>query len=175
MKSFLSGAYYLVFQIVMWLPAESVRKLWLRLNLKRFGKGAYVMRKVEFISPQRISVGRHSVINKLSLIDGRGGVTIGDNVDIAREVIVWSCTHDPNDPEHSTFCKPVTIEDHVWIGARATVMPGVHIGRGAVIGTGSVVTKDVPAGSIVAGIPARKIGVRSNDLNYTLNFHPWFT
>lgn len=66
------------------------------------------------------------------------------------------------------------MSDYVWIGARATIMPGVTIGRGAVIATGAVVTKDVPEMAIVAGIPARVIGQRRSALKYTLNYSPFF-
>lgn len=68
----------------------------------------------------------------------------------------------------------VVIEDHVWIASRVTILPGVHIGRGAVIAAGAVVSKDVPALEIWGGVPARKIGVRNNKLEYENNYSPWF-
>lgn len=109
------------------------------------------------------------------MLDGRGAnLSIGDNTDIAQEVNIWTLTHDVNDSMHRVYGKPVTICDHCWIGARVTVLPGITIGRGAVIGTCSVVTKDVPPLAIVAGNPAKVIGKRENPLEFELNFHPWF-
>lgn len=174
-RDLIAGAYYLLFSTIMWLPFECVRRVWLIITLKHTGKKIFVMKNVEFMSPQRISIGDNSVVNKGTLLDGRGTLTIGKNVDIAREVIIWTCTHDVNHPKHSTHCSPVTVEDHVWIGCRAIIMPGVKIGRGAVIGAGSVVTKDVPPKTIVAGVPAKIIRERENELTYKLDFHPWFT
>ena len=69
---------------------------------------------------------------------------------------------------------PVKIEDYAWLGTRATVLAGVTIGRGAVVATGAVVTRDVEAYTVVAGIPARKIGERPRDLAYSCRWMPWF-
>lgn len=173
-KSFLSGFYGFIFRIIMTLPFEFIRRLWLKFTLSKFGSGTFVMSFVEFISPWKISIGNNCVINKDALLDGRGGLYIGNNVDIAREAIIWTCTHDISDLNHTIYHKSVVIEDYVWIGARATILPGIKIGRGAVIGTCAVVTKDVPPCSVVAGNPARIIGKRENALMYTLDHHPWF-
>lgn len=109
------------------------------------------------------------------MIDARGGkVTIGEDVDIGAETHIWTLEHDPHDADHSTKGGPVMIEDHVWIATRVTILPGVTIGRGAVVACGSVVTKDVPAMAIVAGIPAKTIGQRDNPLTYQLNYSPRF-
>ena len=109
------------------------------------------------------------------IIDARGGkVTIGGDVDVGTESHIWTLEHDPNDNDHGTKGGAVTIEDHVWIASRVTILPGVTIGRGAVVACGSVVTKDVPEKSIVAGVPAKVIGTRENDLQYELNFSPRF-
>ena len=65
-------------------------------------------------------------------MDGRGGnLTIGNNVDIAREVNIWTMEHDVHDDLHGLKCGEVTIEDHVWIASRVTILPGVTIGQGA--------------------------------------------
>ena len=66
------------------------------------------------------------------------------------------------------------IEDYVWIASRATILPGVKIGRGAVIASCAVVTKDVPPLAIVAGVPAKIIGWRKNNMDYKLGKGPWF-
>lgn len=158
----------------MTIPLEFIRRWWLKLTLSKFGKNSFVMSHVEFMSPWKISMGNNCVVNKNVLLDGRGELSIGNNVDIAREAIIWTCSHDISDVNHAIFHKSVVIEDYVWIGARATILPGVKIGRGAIIGTCAVVTKDVAPYSIVAGNPARTIGKRENSLTYILNHHPWF-
>ena len=84
-------------------------------------------------------------------------ITIGENVAIAREVIIRDTdSHEILDGQH-TKTKPVTIGNHVWIGTRAIIMKGVTIGDGAIIAAGAIVTKDVPANTIVAGVPAKVI------------------
>lgn len=104
-----------------------------------------------------------------------GGVFIGNNVDIAQDVYIWSEQHDYNSPDYSSVCKPVIIEDYVWLASRVTILPGVKIGRGAVVASGAVVTKDVPSLAIVAGVPARIIGQRNKDaLKYTQKCRAWF-
>ncbi len=80
--------------------------------------------------------------------------------------MIFTGSHDANDPYFSGVFKPVEICDYSWIGAGAIILQGVKIGRGAVVAAGSVVTKDVESGAIVAGIPARKIGRRTGDMRY---------
>ena len=130
---------------------------------------------VEFRKAKNITIGYNSVINKKVLLDGRGGqLIIGNNVDIAQETNIWTLEHDVHDDYHTDKGGKVTIEDYVWIASRVTILPGVKIGRGAVIAANSVVTKDVRAMAIVGGIPAKIIGERKSKLKYTLNYHPWF-
>jgi len=133
------------------------------------------MRKVNVVNPSNISIGNHVVINKAVMLDGRSAeLIIGDNVDIAQETNIWTLEHDINDENHSIVPGKVVIDDHVWIASRVTILPGVHIGRGAVVASGAVVTKDVPSMAIVGGVPAKIIGERSNALTYTNNYKPFF-
>jgi len=94
-----------------------------------------------------------------------GQITIGDNVRIAPYVMMIAANHnfaDPDRPicEQGLTAKPITIEDDVWVGGRVSVMAGVTIGRGSVIGAGAVVTKDIPPYSIAVGVPAKVVGSR---------------
>lgn len=116
---------------------------------------------VRFRYRRHLSMGTNSVINYGCTIDTRGGpVAIGEYVDIAPEVNVWTLSHDPHDPEHRPQGASVTIEDFAWIANRAIVLPGVTIGRGAVVGAGAVVSRSVAPLAIVGGVPAREIGKR---------------
>jgi maltose O-acetyltransferase len=85
-------------------------------------------------------------------------------------VAIFSLEHDPQSLTFANRGAPVNIADYVFIGARAIILPGVTIDEGAVIAAGAVVTKDVPAYSIVGGVPAQLIGERRHDLEYTLNY-----
>ena len=107
-----------------------------------------------------IHVGRDFYANTNCVILDVAKVTIGDNVMFGPAVHIYTATH-PVDPKvRSTFVesgKPVVIEDEVWIGGMAVINPGVTIGRGSIIGSGAVVTKDIPEMVIAAGNPCHVI------------------
>ena len=98
-----------------------------------------------------------------------GPVTIGANVMMGPEVVIYTQTHKydrtdiPMCEQGSTEPCEVVIEDDVWLGRRAIIMPGVRIGKGSIIGAGAVVTKDVPPYSVVGGVPARVIRTRERN------------
>ncbi len=130
---------------------------------------------LEIRNGRNIKIGNNCVFNKQVLLDGRGGkLIIGNNVDIAQETNIWTLQHNVHDDYHGDKGGDVIIEDYVWIASRVTILPGIRIGRGAVVATNSVVTKDVPPMSIVAGIPAKVISERKSGLKYTLFYKPWF-
>lgn len=151
-----------------------VRHQFLRLLKLDLAKSASILRNVRFIEPKYIKIGAHTVVNNYVLLDGRGGLFIGDNVDIARDVNIWTMEHNPADPDHAVRCGQVIINDYVWIASRATILPNITIGKGAIVASCSVVTKNVPEKAIVAGNPAKIVGYRDNDLNYELSYRPLF-
>ena len=119
-------------------------------------------------------MGNHSVVNQKCRIDTRSGVEIGDNVGIAAEACILTADHDPQAPDCGGRVAPVRIEDYVVVGTRAMILRGVTIGRGAVVAAGAIVTRNVAPFSIVAGTPARQIGVRNENLNYEINYDRLF-
>lgn len=105
-----------------------------------------------------VTIGKRCFIQQCCTFFGRGGITIGDDVFIGPKVNLITINHDPNPENRSaTYGRPIVIEDKVWVGINSTILPGVTIGYGAIIGAGSVVTKDVPAMTAVAGNPAKII------------------
>lgn len=126
------------------------------------GKNNVFLRGVKFREIGKLSTGKNVVINQECILDTRGGeIVLGDYVDIAPQVNIWTLEHDPQDPLFGTKGGAVTLHEYVWIGSRVTILPGVVIGKGAVVAAGAVVTKDVEPWSIVGGVPARRIGSRS--------------
>lgn len=148
----------------------------LRLSIYRHifgvtvGQAASVHRHCRFYRPSGVSIGAHSIINRDVLLDGRSGLRIGDNVSISEGSQILTLEHDPNDPAFGWRGAPVVIGDRVFLGARATVLPGVTVGEGAVVAAGAVVTRDVEPFTIVGGVPARPIGQRRSDLSYQLTY-----
>lgn len=125
---------------------------------------------VVFFSPWKISVGNNSIIHFDCFLDGRGGISIADNVDISFGVKIFTEQHEVNSADYATVIKGVNIGSYAVIGAYSIILPGVNIGDGAVIGSGSVVTKDVAPFSVVGGSPAKKIKQRLCEPRYRLTF-----
>ena len=174
MKQFISDTYHFILSLIMLLPIHNFRIFFLRFLRMKIGKHTAICRGVDVRTPYRISIGSNTIVNKHVVLDGRGEIFIGDNVDIVQEVNIWSLQHDYNSSTYSTKKGKVIIEDYVWLASRVTVLPGVTIGRGAVVGACSVVTKDIPPMCIVAGNPARVIGEREDCLKYKLGSRGWF-
>lgn len=157
-------------ELLMFVPSHAVR-LWIYKNVYQMqvGNGSTIYRTPEVRAAHKIRIGKNSSIGKNAILDGRCGISIGDNVNLSSEVAIWSLQHDVQDPNFAAVGGPVVVGDRAWLSFRATVLPGVSIGEGAVVAANAVVTKDVAPYAIVAGIPARVIGERNHELRYTLS------
>lgn len=163
------------FSNVFWshIPFRCIRHSWWRQFIK-LGKHSNIMMGFRVRALINVEIGNTTNINPWCMFDSRGGkISIGDNVDIAPEVNIWTLEHDPNDADFATKGGPVTIEDFVWIGSRATILPKVTIGKGAVVATGAVVAKDVAPWTIVGGVPAKKIGERNPNQKQRKPYKPF--
>lgn len=108
----------------------------------------------------RLAIGHGCLINVGCFFDLGAPITLGDRVGIGHEVMILTTSHAIGPMEFRTgavYARPVVIHSGAWVGARATLLPGITIGAGAVIAAGAVVTKDVPANTLVAGAPARPV------------------
>lgn len=119
---------------------------------------------VYLVSPLHLRLGANVSIHPLSYIDATGGIEIGDEVSIAHGVTVMSSSHNFADTNIPINAQGITnaatkIEHNCWIGAKAVLVAGITIGEGSIVGANSVVTKDVPRNSVVAGAPARLLKV----------------
>lgn len=147
------------------LGAKRFRYLCAKLMLDKCGKNVNI--ESEAMITGKLEIGDNSGIGIRSMIYGK--VIIGDDVMMGPEVIVLTSGHNFNNTEipmrlqGRTPEKSVVIENDVWIGTRCVILPGVHIGKGAVIGAGAVVTKDVPEYAVVGGVPARIIKYRTDN------------
>lgn len=105
---------------------------------------------------KNITVGKNVFINMGCKFQDQGGITIGDGSLIGHNVVLATLNHDLNPATRGGMTpKPIRIGENVWIGSNATVLPGVTIGDGAVVAAGAVVNRDVPANTVVGGVPAK--------------------
>lgn len=161
--------------LVGYVPSHHLRRLAYRMAGVRIGKGSTLHMGTKFYDPRNIRIGEDSVIGEGVILDGRERLEIGNHVDIASEVMIYNAEHDIHSENFDPITAPVNIEDYVFIGPRALVLPGIRIGRGAVVAAGAVVTKDVSELTIVGGVPAKPIGQRKvKDLHYLLGRARWF-
>ena len=120
------------------------------------GEGAYVAAPIQGACLDRIKMGKNVMINSNLLAMARGGITIEDDVQIAANVQLLTNNHDPYE-RMVLPCKPILIKKGAWIGAGATILPGICIGEHAIVGAASVVTKDVPDCAVLVGNPAKVV------------------
>ena len=105
---------------------------------------------------KNITLGKRVFINSGCRFQDQGGITIGDDVLLGHNVVLATLNHDPVVARRASMLPaPIVIGDKVWIGANATVLPGVTIGKGAIVAAGAVVHRDVPPFTVVGGVPAR--------------------
>jgi acetyltransferase-like isoleucine patch superfamily enzyme len=155
-------------RLVLELLPQPLRYWIFKALLARLGAGSMIDYQTYFRYPWKISVGIGVTVNRGcelygSMLAGNAHITIGDHCALAPRVRILSATHDYRRLDLPDTAASVTIGRHVWIGAGATVLPGVAIGDGAVIAAGSVVTKSVAPFTVVGGNPARFIKNRELD------------
>ena len=151
------------------IPLHIIRLLVYRLARVKIGRGSRIHMGANFFNPRGITIGNDTIIGNHCFLDGRASLKIGNHIAIASQVLIYNSEHNIHSPNFEATEEPVTIADYVFIGARAIILPGIKIGRGAVVAAGAVVTKDVPPMIMVGGVPAKKIGERKvKELNYRL-------
>lgn len=166
---------YLCNHFICHVPIVKFRLFYYR-NVMGFkiSKGSYIFLGCKFDCAKGLSIGKNSVINARCRLDNRGGIDIGENVSISSDVIILTADHDMDTPDFAGRNKKVLIQDYVWIGTRAMILPGINIYKGALVAAGSIVTKNVEAFSVVGGVPARFIKNRPENLNYDASYHRLF-
>jgi len=165
---------YVLNHIVNRIPAVSLRMRCYRALGVTFEdhRRTTIMLGAQVEHPSTLSIGTGSIVGPGALLDARGGLTIGRDVNITGNCRFMSAKHDVQDPDFTASFDPVIVGDRAWIALGATILGGVTIGEGAVVAAGSVVTKSVDPFTIVGGVPAVKIGDRTRELRYELDYRP---
>lgn len=164
-----SALYFMLYGLVKYIPSpvgDFIRWIVLKCFIKKL-QTMWIKDGATFWFPDRISIGKNTSVNEFVFINGYGGVSIGQDVLIGHRTSIVADSHGFENPNIEIYkqpksAKPINIGDDVFFGCNVTVLPGVNIGSGAVIGAGSVVTSNVPSMAIVAGNPARVIRMRTS-------------
>jgi maltose O-acetyltransferase len=148
----------------MWNVGRLRVAFW-RLFLGHVGRDVIFLGSVRIAGMRGIRLGNHISVNKGCVLDGTGGLVIGNYVMMAEGSCIYSAQHRFDKLDTPMMLQgyeksETIIEDDVWLGVRSVILPGVKVARGSIIAAGAVVTKDVPEYSIVAGVPAKVIGDR---------------
>ena len=146
----------LVFQINHTMPGTPECEALIRELIPQMGEGSVITPPIHIIMGDRMTIGKNVITMYNFTCMSLGGIVIEDNVQIAANVTLLTNNHDLKHREILT-CKPVRICKNAWIGANVTILPGVTVGENAVVAAGDVVSKDVPANTIVGGVPAKVI------------------
>lgn len=168
MSAFKDGLKFLVMHYCMRIPSQTIRHNVIRSRGLTLGEDSLIYMGVELRHPHKIEIGSRTTIGHNCTLDGRGGLSIGNNVNFSSEVMIWTMQHDPQCSNFGVKSAPVIIEDYAWLSCRSVILPGVIIHKGAVVAAGAVVTKSVEPFTIVGGVPAKPIGERNQNLNYNL-------
>lgn len=161
-KSYLLDFWLMILTMVGNVPIHFVRRFFYLLSGVKIGKKSTIHCWARFYDPANIEIGDGTIIGDNCFLDGRDKLKIGNYVDVASAVMIYNSEHDINSDDFKPVTAPVEIEDYVFIGPRAIILPGVKIGRGAIIAAGAVVTRDVDEFKIMGGVPAEVIGERKN-------------
>jgi len=150
-------------------PSNHIRKWFYKGLGVKIGKNVIFHFETEIRCHYKLKIGKGSIIGDNAILDARSGLELGENVNISSNVSIYTLQHDHRDPYFACPTNKkmnVTIKDRVWLGSNVIVLPGVTIGEGAVCCAGCVVTKDIEPYTVVAGIPAKKVGERPKNLIY---------
>lgn len=153
----------IVFKINHTMPnSEEYNNLLRELFGDNLGENSQIMAPIAGAAFDKLKIGNNVFINSNSLLMARGGITIEDDVMFAANVQLLSNNHDEYDRQ-VLLCKPIHIKKGAWIGAGASILPGVTIGKYAIVGAGAIVTKDVGDYEVAVGVPAKVVKTLDKD------------
>ena len=136
--------------------SEEYFSLMKELFYNQIGENSIIYNQLTVVRQKNVTIGKNVTVMNGVLMMSAGGITIEDNVMIAANVQLISNNHDPYD-RYVITCKPILIKEGAWIGAGATILPGVTIGKYAIIGANSIVNKNIPDYGVAVGSPAKVI------------------
>lgn len=164
---------YITNHVIARCLCSRCRMFWYRHVMGfEIGKRSFILTGCRFARRGNLRIGDGTIVNNDCRIDNREPIRIGDRVSISLETLILTGGHDMDSNQFAYQGRGVIIEDYTWVCARAIIQPGVTLGRGCVVLTGSVVAGDVAPMQVVGGVPARFVRERKADLSYELIPNP---
>jgi putative colanic acid biosynthesis acetyltransferase WcaF len=159
-STYINYLWYFVSSIIFispYFPFYKLKRLILRLFGANIGLGVIVKPRVTIKFPWKLSIGDNSTIGECAWIDNLAHVTIGKNVCLSQSVYICTGSHDYKSHSFDLMTKPILIDDGVWLGARSSVLQGVHCQQNSILCAGSIANRNLEDSSIYSGNPAIKI------------------
>jgi acetyltransferase-like isoleucine patch superfamily enzyme len=160
--------------LITHIPSHTIRQAWLRYFGAKIGRDTTLCMGLKVFRPSRLEIGNNCSLGFDIVLDARGGLVIDDDVVLASDVHIITGQHVIDSDDFAINFSPVRIKHHAWLTSRATVLPGVTIGAGAVLGACSVLESDLEDMSIAVGMPAKVRATRKSSLEYHLAWRPLF-
>lgn len=160
LRALVAGLLYIICNyFVNIIPSWSIRKLLYKMCGMKIGKHSRIMMKTIVTLPWKVKIGNNTVVNEYCYLDGRGGLTLGNNVNVALFSMLITGSHNYKSSRFEYYTESIVVEDNAWLAARCTVLNGCTIKEGAIISAGAVVMPHTQceSWSIYSGVPARKI------------------
>ncbi|SDP25184.1 Acetyltransferase (isoleucine patch superfamily) [Arthrobacter sp. ok909] len=155
-------------RLASFVPLHRLRVAALRTFGAKIDAKAVIYHGFQVRSARNLVIGARTSVGDGAVLDARGGLTLGENVNLSTQVMIWTAQHDWQAADFDYVQAPVVVGNRVWIGPRAVILPGTTIGEGAVIAAGAIVRGAVAPFTLVGGVPARHIADRPRNLRYEL-------
>ncbi len=152
------------------VPSHALRNYFYRRSGVTLPHSSSLHGRATIYAPEGIVVGQNCTIGDNCILDGRAGITFGDNVNVGAHVAIYTREHDVDSPDFAEVGAPVRIGSYAWLASHSVILPGVTVGEGAVVAAGAVVSRNVAPYTLVGGNPAQVIRERSRDLHYQLGY-----
>ncbi|WP_016954004.1 acyltransferase [Catenovulum agarivorans] len=159
--------------VITFVPSRKVRCFFAHVCFAKFGKNCFLGIGFKVKAPWKVHLGDRVALNSGVFIDGRGGLTICSDTDIATGTLIWTMGHDPHSAGNPSYTSQKMIGKNCWIGACSQILVGADVEDFAVVGAGAIVTKTVGHGEIWVGNPAKKIANRRCTEHYQLDYRPF--
>lgn len=158
--------------IVNKIPFWKIRLLCYRFMGMTIGKDSRILLGTRIMNPSGIVIGERTIVNEDCVLDGRGGLNIGNDVSVSIQSMILTGSHKTTSSDFQYITREVTIDDNAWLCARSTILPGSYIHKAAVIAAGCVFKGEADGYTIYGGVPSKIIGDRVGEFDYQLDWKP---